>query len=166
MQFESVLRGRDLDEAAKLTRRWYYWPRFIFANLYFFILLALTIPGFFYNLFRAEQNLEMALICFLIAAALSSYYVWLYRRNSRKRQESLDKLNPVRYSIESTGVVVTEKSGTTSTTPWSEYSSVREAPHIFLLVGAGSKKIQIIAKGELSATDVDRLRSLLGSQIA
>jgi hypothetical protein len=166
MQLEVVITAKDLDAAEKLMRRWYYWPRLIFANLYYFLLLAVMIWGFFYNLFRAEANMQVTLLCFLIAAAMIALWVWRYRRGSKKRQAYLDGINPIRLSIESGGITTTAKGGSSSFTPWSEYSSFRDSPRVFLLVGAKSGNNQILPKGGLSATDAERLRSLLAAQIA
>jgi hypothetical protein len=96
---------------------------------------------------------------------LIAIWVWQSRRSSRKIKAYLDGINPVRFDIQTDGVSMTERVGTSSFTPWREFSSFREGNGIFLLNRVGSGGFQIVPKEGLPAHEIDRLRSQFVAQI-
>jgi len=121
--------------------------------------------GLFFNLFSSQGSLERASICAIVAGGLISVWTWQFRKKSRKTQDYLNGINPVRFSIQTDGISMTEKAGNSSFTPWREFSSFREGKNIFLLNRSGSGGYQIIPKSGQSAIDIDSLRSQLVAQI-
>jgi hypothetical protein len=165
MQFEATLDRKMMAEAGKIVRRWYEWPLFVLRNLYGIGLLGLLIYAVLLNLFSSDPHPDKAGYAAIVLAAFVGVGWWRVRRDSLKEKGSLDKINPVRFNIETDGVRITMRSGSAIFSPWNEFASFREGKSLFLILGTQPKSYQIIPKNGLSAHDVDRLRSYLTAQI-
>jgi hypothetical protein len=165
MQFEVTVDAKALTEATRMMRRWHYWPRTIAQSGYFFLLLGVMIWGLFFNLISSQGSLQKAGLCAVVSALLIALWAWQSRRSSRKIKVYLNGINPVRFNIQTDGVSMTERVGTSSFIPWREFSSFREGKGIFLLNRLGSGGFQIVPKEGLPAHEIDRLRSQFVAQI-
>ena len=165
MEIECTFTVEALDEAARLNRRWYYWPLTVWRNLlpvlYYAAFLVIGIQFVVRNVRGETHHFQRALVGLLVVLALVVVPLWYFLRLYRKARAEVAELGPQKFTFTDTGISSIDKNGCTSFVPWSQYAGFREGKGIFFLRIARSEAYRVIPKETFAQRDAERLRSLL-----
>jgi len=112
-EFEVSFTIQAINEAARMSRRWYFWPLYVLRNPYGFGVIALLVFGGLYmadkSLLSSAPDISRASAGLLMAAGPTLLYWWLFRRNARKAADALTAINPLKLQFNAEGLQTTEK---------------------------------------------------------
>jgi hypothetical protein len=157
------------DEAARMVRRWYFWPLFVFQNLHglavVIAVLAIGAGLFAKGVAGPLDELWQAAVGAIVVAFVIVGFVWLHRRGKREAEEALDAVNPVKLTFTGDGLKLTDKTGASSFTPWSGFDGFREGKSIILLREANATSWRPIPKQTVAPSDGEQIRSSIRSRL-
>jgi hypothetical protein len=169
MKFEVWFTIEATDEAARMSRRWTYWPAFAFKNLYGIALIALLLVGgcyrFVKSLFAPTPDLPHAAVGLLLMLTPIGLFWWLRCRDIRTAMEMLAKINPLILTFDADGLRTLEKSGAQNFMPWPGYDGFREGRKVILLREAETQQYRVVSKQTVPAQAVEQLLSEIRSRL-
>lgn len=157
------------NEAARMSRRWYYWPAFLFKNLYGLALMAAILFGgcslLIKSLFASRPDLPRAALGLLLVAAPVMVFWWYRRRDLRTAGEMLAAINPLKLTFDAEGLHTCEKNGARNFVPWSSYDGFREGRYVILLRENQTKQYRVVPKNTVPECDAEQVRSAIRSRL-
>jgi hypothetical protein len=169
MAVEVWFTRKAIDEAARMTRRWYYWPLFLIQVFYPMALVGLLVIGgglaLVKNLSSSQPDFPKASLQLLVIAAPIFAIWWLYVREVKKSGEDLARINPQRLEFGNDGLHTYEKSGATGSVPWSSFDGFREGRAVILLRTTESGAWRMIPKKTSPPEGAEQIRSAVRSRL-
>jgi hypothetical protein len=169
MEFEVWFTIQATDEAARMSRRWHYWPIFFARNLYGLGIIAAVLYGgcslLVKNLLASKPDLTRASLGLLLVVAPITAFCWFRRHEIGKATEELAAINPLRLTFDAAGIHTLEKNGARNFVPWSSYDGFREGRDVIILRADKTRQFRVIPKKTAPENDVERLRSAIHSRL-
>jgi YcxB-like protein len=169
MQFEVRFTIEATDEAARMSRRWSYWPVFLVRNLYGLVIVAAIVFGgcslLLKSLLSSKTDLPRAALGTALVAGPIAVFWWFRRRELRKATEMLAAINPLKLVFDAEGLHTLEKNGARNFVPWSSYDGFREGSKVILLREDKTGQYRIVPKNTVPETDSERMQSVIRSRL-
>jgi len=169
MDFEVWFTIQATDEAARMSRRWYYWPAFLLQNFYGLAIMAAILFGgcslLIKSLLTSKPDLPRTALGMLMVAAPVAAFWWFRRRDLRKATEMLAAVNPLKLTFDAEGLHTSEKNGARNFVPWSSYDGFREGRNVILLRENETKQYRVVPKNTVPESDVEQVRSAIRSRL-
>jgi hypothetical protein len=168
VELKIIYSVNSIDEANRITRSWFYWPRILLQGAYGLLLgaaICFVVAGYLTRAMSHTDQPSRALTGCLAAALFVTVLALFYRRAIAKRGKLLAGMGSANLSVNQEGIGTVDEKGVKIFSPWSTYSSFREGRAIFLLKMASLSKYWPIPKECLTQNEVALLRSLLASQL-
>lgn len=168
MEVKIAYSVQSIDEAAKITRRWFYWPRVLVQCAYGLLLgaaICFVIAGYLTRALAHTHQASRALTGCLAAALFVSILAFFYRRVIAKRRKLLAAIGSAKLTVNRDGIGTVDEKGVKIFSPWSTYSSFKEGKAILLLKVASSGTYWPIPKDCLTQNEAALMRSMLISQL-
>jgi hypothetical protein len=169
MKFEVWFTIEATDEAARMSRRWTYWPVFVVKNFYGIVLIALLLVGGGYrlvtSLFAPTPDLPHAAVGLLLTAIPIALFWWMRSRDIRTATEMLARINPLILTFDADGLHTLEKSGAQNFMPWAGYNAFREGKKVILLRETETQQYRVVSKQTVPPEAVEQLLSEIRSRL-
>ena len=168
MEFTIRYSLESMNEAGRITRRWFYWPSLLLRGGYGLLLGVAVTFGVLQALlhaWRPDLVVPIRYLWTLGAVILAIILGALYRREVKKHLKRIADIGSAQMTVSDEGIGTVDAKGVRHFSPWSTYTQFEEGKKIFLLKLGAEKQYWPIPKDCLTELEAASLRSLLLSRL-
>jgi len=153
----------DLNDVRETVRSKMYWPKLLLKNWYGLAVLGILTWATILGLIgKAKLNWEGIGLVWAVIVALFSWSFYRARTETVREFEQLNARLPDWITVADKGVTLSGPDGATGFLPWNHFSGWREGRRVLLLDRTQECGFVILPIGELSESERQGLRELLG----